>query len=269
MNWGLLNAYVDGELDRVMSAKVAAAAAQDATVAARIATLSKLKASVLQLEVSPTDLPPIPIAPRRVGLSSWRGYAVAASLLAVVATGLSIYRDFDSKSGRTLPGATVAEKNWLDGALAAQQQWLGSASPNNSGDRTIVTIGAAAAARPLDLSEAQLRLVYVAQLPSSIGGETTFLGYRGPQGCMVGFWIGSPQDGFGTAPKALDAGDFRVRAWRDQAAGYALIAKGIDPARIDRLAAAVARLVDPGQIVDDGVRTALRDIPRTGAACPA
>ena len=34
MSWALLNAYVDGELDRVMPAKVAAAVAQDAMLAA-------------------------------------------------------------------------------------------------------------------------------------------------------------------------------------------------------------------------------------------
>lgn len=58
-----------------------------------------------------------------------------------------------------------------------------------------------------------------------------------------------------------------MRAWRDRVAGYALIAKGMDPTRIDRLAEAVARLVDPGQIVDDGIRTALRNVTRTGTAC--
>lgn len=45
ITWDVLNAYIDGELDRAMSARVAAAAAQDTTLAARFATLSKLKAS--------------------------------------------------------------------------------------------------------------------------------------------------------------------------------------------------------------------------------
>ena len=257
MSWAILNAYVDGELDRVMSAKVAAAVAQDATLAARVATLSKLKASVHQLESTAHQMPPLPIRFQDRRFAAWRIYAVAASLVMVLAAGLLIH----------LHPASYVAQTWLDGALAAQQQWLASASRNNPDDRTIVTIDAAAAARPLDLSDAQLKLVYVAQMPSSIGGETTFLGYRGPHGCMVGFWIGTPQAGLESAPKSLDAGDFRVRAWRDRVAGYALIAKGMDPTRIDRLAEAVARLVDPGQIVDDGIRTALRDVTRTGTAC--
>ncbi|MCS3730933.1 anti-sigma factor family protein [Bradyrhizobium betae] len=257
MSWDLLNAYVDGELDRFMSAKVAAAVAQDATLAARVATLSKLKAGVHQLEFSAGQLPPLPIGLQGRRFAAWRIYAAAASLVAVLAAGLLIHSH----------PAPKAAQAWLDGALAAQQQWLASASRNNPDDRTIVTIDAAAAARPLDLSDAQLKLVYVAQMPSSIGGETAFLGYRGPHGCMVGFWIGTPPAGLESAPKSLDAGDFRVRAWRDRVAGYALIAKGMDPTRIDRLAEAVARLVDPGQIVDDGIRTALRNVTRTGTAC--
>ena len=39
ISWELLNAYVDGELDPAMSAQVAAAAATDPSLAARVATL--------------------------------------------------------------------------------------------------------------------------------------------------------------------------------------------------------------------------------------
>lgn len=85
MSWDLLNAYVDGELDRFMSAKVAAAVAQDATLAARVATLSKLKASVHQLEFSAGQLPPLPIGLQGRRFAAWRIYAAAASLVAVLA----------------------------------------------------------------------------------------------------------------------------------------------------------------------------------------
>jgi len=51
-----------------------------------------------------------------------------------------------------------------------------------------------------------------------------------------------------------------------QVTAYALLSKGMDPARIDRLAEAVV-LTDPGQVVDDGIRFALRDVTRVGIAC--
>lgn len=257
MTWEILNAYVDGELDPVMSARVAAAAAQDAALAARIATLSKLKASAARLDIPGSGIPPLPISSKRGRHGPWRTYAIAAGLAMVLAAGLLVQSRLAPKAART----------WLDVALVAQQQWLDIASRNSSDDRSPVKIGAATATRPLDLSDAELKLVYAAPMSPLMGSDATFLGYRGPHGCMVGLWIGSPQAGLGAIPKPLDVKDVRVRAWGDQTAGYALIAKGMDPARIDRLADAVARLVDPGQIVDEGVRTALRDVARTGNAC--
>lgn len=257
ITWDVLNAYVDGELDRVMSARVAAAAAQDTTLAARIATLSKLKASTPGSGILAHQIPPPPAVAKRRHLVSWRTYAIAAGLTLILAAGILTqeYR------------VPKAEDLWLAGALAAQRQWISSTSQSASPDRPIVTIGAATAARALDLSDADLKLVYAATMPPVAGSGAMFLGYRGPHGCMVGLWIGAPQNSMDSAPKTLDAGDIRVRAWHDQVTGYALLSEGMDPARIDRLAEAVARLTDPGQIVDDSIHTALREVTRTGLAC--
>lgn len=257
ITWDVLNAYVDGELDRSMSARVAAAAAQDPTLAARIATLSKLKASTPAPGILEHQIPPRPAVAKSRDLASWRTYAIAAGLTLILAAGVLT-------EGRRIPKGDDA---WLTGALAAQRQWINSASQEASRDRPIVTIGAATAARALDLSDADLKLVYAATMPPVAGSEAMFLGYRGPHGCMVGLWIGAPQNNIDSAPKIFDAGDIRVRAWHDQVTGYALLSKGMDPARIDRLAEAVARLTDPRQIVDDGIRTALREVTRTGIAC--
>jgi anti-sigma factor RsiW len=259
ITWEVLNAYVDGELDRATSAKVAAAAAQDAMLAARIATLSRLKASTTGPDPFAAPVPPPPITPKRRQLASWRTSAIAAGLALILAGAILI-------QGRHTP---KAEQPWLTEALAAQRQWIASASQKASRDRSTVTLGAAMAARTLDLSDADLKLVYAAAMAPIAGSETMFLGYRGPHGCMVGLWIGAPQDGIDSdsVPKKLDVGNFRVRAWRDDASGYALLSRGMDPARIDRLAEAVARLTDPRHIADDSIRTALREVPRTGIAC--
>jgi hypothetical protein len=257
ITWDVLNAYVDGELDRTMSARVAAAAAQDTTLAARIATLSKLKASMRGAGILAHQIPLLPTVAKRRHLASWRTYAIAAGLTLILAAGILT-------EGRHIP---KGDDTWLTGALAAQRQWINSASLDATRDWPIVTIGAATAARALDLSDADLKLVYAATMPQVAGSEAMFLGYRGPHGCMVGLWIGAPQNNIDPAPKTFDAGDIRVRAWHDQVAGYALLSKGMDPARIDRLAEVVARLTDPRQIVDDSVRTTLREVTRTGVAC--
>lgn len=257
ITWEALNAYVDGELDRATAARVATAVAQDPTLTACIATLSKLKASTSSLGILAYQIPARPGLAKRRHLGSWRTSAIAAGLTLILATAILT-------RGRRVP---KADDTWLTGVLAAERHWINSVSQDASRDRPIVTIGAVTAARALDLSDADLKLVYAATLPPVAGREGMFLGYRGPHGCIVGLWIGALREITGAAPEAFDAGDIRVRAWHGQATGYALLSKGMDPARIDRLAEAVARLTDPRQILDDTVRTALRDVTRTGAVC--
>lgn len=253
MTWELLNAYVDGELNRATSAQVAAAAAADPSLAARVATLSRLKASVPTPDMR-GRIPPLPQISQKRWLAPSRLAAIAAALALIVAASVLIRPDVGPPA------------RWLEGALTEQRQWMASVAAGEAGEGP-VTIKAATAARPLDLSDAQLKLVYAVPVSRMSGQNATFLGYRGPHGCMVGLWIGPPQDGLGTRPAARDAGPVVVRAWRDNFHGYALIAKGMDPARIDGLAAAVARLVDPGQFFDDGIRIALRDVAQTGSPC--
>lgn len=256
MTWEILNAYIDGELDRATSAQVAAVAAQDATLAARIATLSKLKACTIGPSVASVQIPalPAPIKERRHRLRF--SAAIAAGVTITLALGIWTFRS----------PVRTADDLWLRSALAAQRQWTGSAPQNSRGDRSLVTLGAATAARVIDLSDADLKLVYAATMPPFAGKEVVFLGYRGSHGCTVGLWIGAPQDAVGSTPQPLDAGDIRVRAWRDQDAGYALLSKGMDAGRIDRLADAVKRLAD-SKTGDDSIRTALQEVSRTGAPC--
>lgn len=258
ISWELLNAYVDGELDPAMSAQVAAAAATDPSLAARVATLSHLKASV-SAPAHPGRIPPLPAALRSRWPARSRIAAMAAAVMLLLAASILTQRQLS-------PPSTPI---WLDAALAEQQHWIALSSAGKPGDDGLVAISASTAARPLDLSDAQLKLVYAVPVSRMSGQDATFLGYRGPHGCMVGLWIGPPQNDLGASPVALDTGNIGVRAWRDQLRGYALIAGGMDPARIDGLAAAVVRMVDPGQSIDDGIRTALRDVAHTGRACRA
>ena len=257
VTWEILNAYVDGELDRAASARVAGAAAQDATLAARIATLAKLKACTVDPRVSSVQIPPPPAFSKKHPRRLWRPAAIAAGVALVLALGFLT-------SGRVV---RTTDDAWLTSALAIQRQWIASVSQDSHPDRSVVTIGAATAARAIDLSDADLKLVYATRMPPIEGTEAVFLGYRGSHGCMVGLWIGAPQNAVGPMPQTFDFENIRVRAWRDNTAGYALLSKGMVPARIDRLAEAVMRITDPQQIGDDSIRTALREVKRTGASC--
>lgn len=259
INWNVLNAYVDGLLDRDMSANVAAAAATDPDLAARIATLSKLKANTPRpAHISDESVPPFPEFSGDAVLTRRRLAGLAAAIFVAFAI---------AAAAGSWPHNAPRGGDWIRDAVAAQKRWLASASSHNGDDVSLVRVDAAKATKPLDLSDADLKLIYVATAKSPGSAETMFLGYRGPHGCMVGLWIGPPQTNIETSPRKFDSGSILVRAWKDQTTGYALLSKGMDPARLDLLADAVSRLADPRHTVDEEIHTALRDVKRTGAAC--
>ena len=85
-DWTKLNAYVDGELDAEGAAEVASAIARDPELAARVATLSKLKATAAAIPGEAVSPPPAflnAMRTRRAPLV--RRAAVAASMLLMLA----------------------------------------------------------------------------------------------------------------------------------------------------------------------------------------
>ena len=257
ISWEILNAYIDGELDRTTSARVADAVARDTMTASRVATLAQLKANTVGIEISREHIPAIPSATEKNTGRSYRSYAVAAALALFVLAGI----------GSEFPGVHRSNSTWLDHAITAELQWIASADKTPSRGEAVVTIGATMSERALDLSDAQLKLVYVAPTSQLGRGEGSFLGYRGLHGCMVGLWVSPSLEDLGPTPAVLDTKGILVRAWRGRNATYAILSRGMDPARIDQLAKAVARLLDPDQKLDEDLHVALRHTTRIGTAC--
>lgn len=253
LTWETLNAYVDGELDPASAANVAAILVADRSLAARIATLARLKASAAEL-CGQEQSPPALVENRPTQKSIFA--VVAAAILLLVAASVASLHLF--------PRSQVS---WLDEALAAERTWMSSAARTSAAFQDNLAISANVAGRPLDLSDAGLKIVYATAIDDTHGHHGAFLGYRGPHGCRVGLWAGGSQRELGSRPQVLDRGDVQIRAWQNKAGGYALLSRGMDPARLDRLAEIVARVSDPASHLDDGDRVALREIPHTGAAC--
>ncbi len=250
-DWTKLNAYVDGELDRMEAAAVAGAAAEDAGIAAQIATLAKLKASVTSA-IHIGEIPPFPATARRSPSALMR-IAACAATMAILIAGLVFWRSPNPEP-------------WLSGAVAAHQAWRAATAADASTEQVLLRIDATMPAHSLDLSAADLTLIHAATGPQVGGTATAFLGYRGPHGCRVGLWIGPPQANVSETPGSFDSAGALVRAWRDNRTGYALVSQGIDPARLDRLADAVARLTDPRHSLDS-IRLALQEASRAGRPC--
>lgn len=253
VGWDEINAYVDRELDASTAASVAAAIARDPSLAARVATISKLKAESISLPVA-EGAPAIPVRSRQRRLAaSWRPVAMAASIALLFAVGTAAW----------LLRASGADP--LATTVAAERDWLSGATPEASGAGVRIAVQTGASDSLPDLSAAELRLAYLAADPVSDGRRGLFAGYVGPHGCRLGLWIGR---GTGhSTPAAADVDDVRVRRWSADGASYALMSRGMDTSRLDRFAAVVADLASPGRTLDDGLRVALKEASVTGGAC--
>ncbi|WP_020179902.1 hypothetical protein [Methylopila sp. M107] len=254
IDWETLNAYVDRELAPADAARVAAAAARDPSIAARVASLAALKAGAAAV-AAPDDAPEIPIPPRKPYAVGWRPIAIAASVALLAAAGAATWPQRPHFDADPIVGAVAAERTWLTGAQTDAPA---------AGVRVAVAAGASDSLP--DLSAADLRLAYLAADPAADRPRGLFAGYVGPKGCRLGLWIG-PGEEAETLPAARDVGDVMVRSWSADGRAYALMSRGMDARRLDRFAAVVSEIARRGRRVDDGLRLALLDASRTGAAC--
>ena len=253
LSWTTLNAYVDGELEPDQAAQVAAALAHDREAAAQVATLAKLRATVKA--ASPLPAPPPFALPRaRPRAARWLPWAAAACLaLLVGAASLGI-------GHRQAPGSS------LSAAVAAHQLWLAQTMPGEAPRLGVELAGADAGALP-DLTLASLRLVHLSLDPAGRRGGGMLAGYVGPNGCRVGLWIAPVEATLPLQPAAQDRDGLAIRAWRGERASYALLGRGIDPARLDGIAALVARITRDEPGIPREQVAALAEARSVGPAC--
>lgn len=236
--WHRLNAYVDGELAPEEADVLRAEAAQDPDLEARIATLSRLKVGVVQARA--TAQRPATVAGRllrRVALTAAAAGAVAIAVLCVqrvppqdpMAAAVALYRHWPAPDDAALPR-----------------------DPPGAPLRVMA---------PPDLGPAHLRIVFAA---ATGGPEGMLFGYEGIHGCRVALWVARAENP--SAGGALAApSDVQVVRWSSGRKSFALLARGMDETRLERLAAAVERLTrerDPG-----GARIALGESAEGGRPC--
>ncbi|GAU85630.1 anti-sigma factor [Bosea sp. BIWAKO-01] len=260
ISWDLLNAYVDGELEPGETAKVAAAIAVDREIAAKVATLTHLRATMRAVspqEEAPAFALPEALPPTRQNPRPW--LQVAAALLIACGLGVAwfgLYR------------ADPAEPP-LSAAVAAHRLWLaqGPAGHGSAAPRLGVELAGAKVDALPDLSLASLRLVHLSLDPAVRRGGGVLAGYVGPNGCRVGLWISAIDDSLPARPAVQDRDGFAIRAWHGHHASYALIGQGIDPARLDGIAALVARLTEDERSIPREQIAALAEARSLRPAC--
>lgn len=248
IDWEKLNAYADRELDDAAAAEVAAAAARNPAVAARVASLARLKAAMPQAANGLGAAPPWPArfpAPR-----AGRRFPVAlAASLAAGAVGLAL----------VLHGQQPVPAHPRAGTLVEARQWLSGPLPQDAAGGIAVASGNGTRRRLPDLSPAGLRLAW---LQGGAGGEM-IAGYVGPHGCRLGLWIRStPARALAEATTGLE-----VSAWATSRDNYVLLSQGMDPVRFRRYAGAIAALTRQEGAPQDSLRIALEDAATVGHPC--
>ena len=255
-SWEQLNAYVDGELSATDAAEVARALADDKTLAEAVATLSRLKA------VTHESIEPFTLEFSQPTQRSWRRIAIAASVAAVL-----IMATLASLMSPTAPPPWLAEA-WQAHDRWAQVEPTNPPIPVDAG----VVLAALQQIGPEsylpDLSDARLTLSHLDIVTLTNGrGEALHMGYLGNRGCQVSL-IAVPKVGDMSADLArYDRGAGRGYAWRGGRRDYALLAEGMDDARLALLAETLHRATLLRRPFDPDTRTALQQSRESSAPC--
>jgi anti-sigma factor RsiW len=207
----LLNALVDGELSPGEQAAAAARLAADRDFARAYATLSKLKANVIETAAIEAGEIRWPVVQSR----AWRVAAIGISgaLAASVLLGFVLFRllPVDAQPGpaeRTIQTAFVAEPVIPDLTPAGLQL-----------ARTVVSAHA--------------------------GGQALVATYAGPRGCRLELWVSEA----GRPAKA--AGGTERRRWRVGGLVYELVAFGMPASRFEKVADAAEEATRATAIPED------------------
>ena len=225
MRWETLNAYVDGELDAQDRRAVAETLARDPILAARVATLTRLKQGVKQAVTAAA------VPPRRAPIArAYIGWACAAALVVLVGTGW----------------LALSSRAPADSARAAFTAWSAAGSPAND-----VRLAGGPPGFPLDLGAAGFRLVY---LSPDDGSASRLAGYEGRHGCRLAIWSG-PSRGQAGLEIAQGSGGLRMARWDSEGRRYVLRSEMVPTERFALLAEAAVLLTEPNKT--DRLRLAL------------
>ena len=243
----MLNAYVDGELDVSEAASVARAAADNPSVAARIATMRELKAAVADAVPQRELSLPAPNAAVK-----WAG-GVAAAVAAFIAVGALLHLSTFRESNGERWARLIADKH------AAWSFTPGSRSA------PIVLSGVGANLLPLDLKSA--RLTFVGHEITNLDGKPVLrTEYEGTRGCKVSLYAFASVESFDASrlnPALL------VRHWKIGDHGFVLMARGMAAGRFAGLAVAVEKALRSGYELDKKTRQQLAHARKTSPPCQA
>jgi len=257
-----LNAYIDGELSPEDNARVARAIAQDKSIAAEVASLTRVKSALSALG---DDLPRSVTLPDPHRAVRWLGIAAALGILAAVGI----------VSLMTLATLGREDDGWYRQAMAEHSKWAReAASPEaREVDANLFLASVEQFGLPVqtpDLTSAGLRLTYLryfTQTETLAGG--LHLGYTGQHGCKLTLWTSPAPSGLGTALIESRFNNLRGFRWRAGETAYALFATGMAEQRFTVIAQKAHQATLHHQGFDEKTRVALMNASSSAPPCHA
>jgi anti-sigma factor RsiW len=258
----LLNAYVDGELSPEDDARMAQAIARDPALAARVATLSRVKSALAGLADEPAGrihLPGRQLSKTMLAIAASVGLLVA--FLSGMLTGIP---QFGEESNRWHREAASIHAEWASGPAMPDASEVDANLYLASIDRLNLPFQAP------DLTSAKLRLTYLKlyeadpEYPAAL-----HLGYTGRRGCQLTLWVTAAPRKLDTSLTEFREDKMRSFRWRQGKIAYALFATGMAENRFTMIAAKVHEATREMRGFDDETRLALREVSGKAPPCAA
>jgi hypothetical protein len=251
----LLNAYVDGELSPEDDARMAQAIARDPALAARVATLSRVKSALAGLADEPAGRIHLP------------GRQLSKTMLAIAAS-VGLLVAFLSGMLTGIPQFGEESNRWHREAASIHAEWAsGPAMPDASEVDANLYL---ASIDRLNLTRAKLRLTYLKlyeadpEYPAAL-----HLGYTGRRGCQLTLWVTAAPRKLDTSLTEFREDKMRSFRWRQGKIAYALFATGMAENRFTMIAAKVHEATREMRGFDDETRLALREVSGKAPPCAA
>lgn len=238
--WEDLNSYVDGELAPASSARVAAEAASDPSVAGSIATLHAIKNA---LGTAYTQDTVVIATPSKAGMGGRRGLQAAAyAALALGFLTLAFIWRHDLGVGSQVPDGRATVGQALN---SAPQAWTASGLP---GARIEVP----------DISAAGLNPEFVENTRAANGVAMAHIGYLGRHGCRLNLFI-APKAAAGDATALFPDSQLQIANWANDTSRFFAVAKGMDDARFAVITAALKAVTTDPKPMDNALQVALSE----------
>lgn len=255
MDWGKLNAYVDGELPPDEAAEIAEALVRAPQLARQVATISALKAAIH--DSAPPFAGPLPEQLHRSRPLRPRLFAATAALLLTLLCTTVWFAELH----RAPPGIALAERS--------HQQWLAAPARHptgQAGEALRVRLDALRLAYVPDLTQVGLVFDSVRQI-SARASRGLHVGYRGPHGCVVSLVVFEGAGDHDTPLTPLARGQHTAWRWTTGGASFFLLAPAMDPVRLAGTAEVVQRLTRARLPLDSEAILALAQSRQGAAPC--